>query len=111
MSEGRFIKDALLVYDTSKRHLQLSDDQIIVVGRSMGCGPATLLAGLRPCAALILVSPFTSLFDASIDKVGSAVGKMFVTDMFRNIDNIRKVRAPVFITHGLLDNVISWKHS
>jgi esterase/lipase len=59
ISEG--IKyDSLLFYDFLI-HNNRSNKDIAVIGRSIGSGPATYLAGHRPLSALILISPFDNV--------------------------------------------------
>lgn len=53
--------------------MKISPDKIIVLGRSIGTGPATYLASAKKIACLALVSPFTSLRDLIKDKVGSVI--------------------------------------
>lgn len=43
--------------------------QIVVVGQSLGNGPATMLAAKQPVGALVRVSPFTNLPDALAERL------------------------------------------
>ncbi len=53
------LEDALKIYDDVVA--QLSPDQTVVVGLSVGAGPAAHLANARPIAGLVLVTPFDTL--------------------------------------------------
>ena len=55
------------------------------------------------------MSAFTSMKEV----VGSHLGflNFFVKDQFRNIDNIKTCRCPVFILHGNLDKIVPVSHS
>ncbi len=63
-SAGRPSADAILE-DAERIHDQLTatlgDDRTVVVGLSLGAGPAAHLASLRPVDGLILVTPFDSI--------------------------------------------------
>jgi len=43
-------------------NLNVSNDQIIIYGQSVGSGPAVWLASQKPCVGLILVSPFITVY-------------------------------------------------
>jgi abhydrolase domain-containing protein 17 len=65
---------------------------VIIFGRSIGSGPACHLASLRKAHCLILMSAFTSVKDAATDVFGyfSPIARMLVSEMFDNIENIKK---------------------
>jgi pimeloyl-ACP methyl ester carboxylesterase len=73
-----------LVYNFLIESLGYDPCDILLMGRSMGSGPATHLASInQKIACLILLSPFTSLKDA----VKSLLGKLpslLVRDRFLN---------------------------
>ncbi|PWJ13859.1 hypothetical protein SAMN05421539_11390 [Jannaschia seohaensis] len=58
-SARAILEDALAIHDEVVA--QLAPDQILVVGLSVGAGPAAHLARSRPIAGLILVTPFDTL--------------------------------------------------
>eukprot|EP01084_Bolivina_argentea_P063725 116289_1 len=69
----KVIKVAERVYDfvTSPHScggLNVSKDKLLILGRSIGTGPASHIAKHK-CAALILVSPFTSILNLSSDLI------------------------------------------
>ena len=61
LSQNRIQEDSLAVYDYAHSELGYEAENIFVLGRSIGSGPATYLASKRQCAGLFLVSGFTSL--------------------------------------------------
>ena len=88
----------------------MSDEQIVLVGRSIGTGPATLLAAERPnVGSLVLVTPFTSLKAIANSKL-PGLG-IFVPNYFDNLTEFRRVTAPTLILHGHKDEVIPYSHS
>lgn len=78
---------------------------VIVVGNSIGSGPATEMARRHDVAALMLVSGFSSLPDV----VGEAmpfVPRWLVRDRFDNASKMARVKAPVFLMHGDADTLV-----
>jgi abhydrolase domain-containing protein 17 len=54
-------KDSLAVFDYLTKVLNVKQSSIIVMGRSIGSGPACYLAAMRDPLALLLVSGFKSI--------------------------------------------------
>ncbi|BDS08205.1 hypothetical protein NT6N_32450 [Oceaniferula spumae] len=84
--------------------LNIPSDQIIIYGQSVGSGPSVWLAEQKPCAGLMLVSPFVSAFRA-VTRI-----PLFPGDQFKNIKRIDKIQTPLLIVHGDQDQVISQWH-
>lgn len=83
----------------------------VLVGNSIGGGPATQLALETTPAALILVSPFSSLPDVVAERFPWLPGRILVKDRFENADKLGRVAAPVLILHGTADDQIPHTHS
>lgn len=81
----------------------------IIVGRSIGTGPACTLAGSCDVAGLILVAPFSSIRNLIRDRIGSLAGLLSLED-FQNTEEAAKLECPVFIIHGTGDSVIPFEH-
>ena len=80
---------------------------IIIVGRSVGSGPAVWLASRHPEAAgLVLVSPFTSTFAVAIP----TPFPVLPGDRFPNLHRIRSMDLPLLVIHGEHDEVIAASH-
>ena len=63
------------VYDFVVEDLRVPSSQIVIIGRSVGCGPACYLGSLLeqqyiPSAVVVLQSPFTSIRDTAEDLLG-----------------------------------------
>lgn len=63
--------DAQNVYDYLTLVQRIPHDSIILFGRSIGSGPASLIASLRQPCALLLMSPFMSIRDIVREKAGN----------------------------------------
>ncbi len=73
---------------------------IILVGRSMGTGPAcAIAASTKQVAALVLLSPYTSLKAATRTYLGG-FASLLVRERFDNLTAIKSVRCPTLIIHG-----------
>jgi fermentation-respiration switch protein FrsA (DUF1100 family) len=77
---------------------------LVVVGNSIGSGPATEMALRHDVAALILVSGFSSLPEVVQSQV--PVPQWLVRDRFDNAAKLARVRAPVFLMHGDADTLV-----
>lgn len=102
--------------DSCQRAIQASWDHligsgipassIIIVGRSVGSGPAVWLASHEKPAGLALISPFRSAFTAAIPTPFS----IFPGDRFPNMRRIKAMDQPLLIIHGEEDHVINVSH-
>lgn len=110
-SEEDCYADIEAAYEYLLSEKNLNPEQIVLYGRSLGSGPSCYLASKtsamgRPVAGLILHSPFASVYRVVFD-----LGFTFLGDVFSNIDRINKIDCPVFIVHGVEDNIISINHA
>jgi alpha-beta hydrolase superfamily lysophospholipase len=80
--------------------LRIPAERVIIVGRSVGCGPSLALAQKNEHAGVILISPFTSAFQ-SATRV-----PIFLGDMFPNEKVSTSLHSPLLIIHGENDRVI-----
>ena len=118
-SSAKVSADAIYVYDFLTRLFGLSPDCVFVVGRSLGCFVATSLAAARPVRCTALISPFVSLKvgwphqKASETLLGfvGRVGALMIKDSFNNMANLQRMACPVFILHGLKDDLVPVSHS
>jgi hypothetical protein len=62
----------------------LSSKNIILMGRSIGSGPAVEMASLFDVSALVLISPFTSLKGFVSDKLGDQF-TFLIRESFNNL--------------------------
>jgi hypothetical protein len=95
-----------LAYLVTQRQVRVSN--VILMGRSIGTGPATQLAVEHGDAGgLILESPFTSVPEAAkaIWYLRAFPLSIFVHNRFDNLSKIGLVHVPVFITVGTEDTL------
>ena len=78
---------------------------IVVVGNSIGSGPATEMALRHDVAALVLVSGFSDL-PAVVRSQFAFIPGWLVRDRFDNAAKLPRVKAPVFLMHGDADTLV-----
>lgn len=91
---ARYLRDTL--------HVPLS--RVVLVGRSLGGGPATDLAMREPVAGLVLQSAFMSVY-----RVMTRM-RLLPFDQFENLRKLPSVKCPVLVMHGTADEVIPFAH-
>ncbi|RED23909.1 hypothetical protein BD847_2987 [Flavobacterium cutihirudinis] len=107
-NEDQLNKDISIVYkELCKRY---SQNKIIIAGYSIGSGFSTILASENKPKALILQSPYYSFTELS----GSRV--RFFPDFMKKFhletyQYLSKVKAPIYIFHGLEDQLIPVENS
>jgi len=89
--------------------LHWPQEDVIIMGRSLGAALAIRLASTVTCHGLILVAPFLSLVEAVQGFVGG-LAKHLVQDAFSNRSYICKVKVPVLIIHGEKDRLVPCSH-
>ena len=121
-------------FDYAHRYHGIPADQIVLVGRSIGSGPATEVAvaleergthvgglALIVCHRLLdfthplrficcLQSPYTSIKALAGDIVSPWAG-LFVLDRFCNQHRLSTSRVPLYLIHGKADTLIAPHHS
>ena len=110
ISEELIIKDseAVITYLLDKCKVSLS--RLVILGRSLGSGPACWLAKTYPAACLILVSPFISIKEVASHHYG-IFGSLLIRNRFNNLENIKESKCPTLIIHGGNDEVVPFRHS
>lgn len=111
-TESNCNADIEAVFDYLVKDQQITPEQIVLYGRSLGSGPSSYLASKtaldgRSVAGLILHSPFMSVFRVAFD-VGVTLS--LLGDQFPNIDRVAEMQCPVCIIHGRQDEVIPIAH-
>lgn len=107
-NEEQLNKDVSVVYKTlTKRY---PENKIIIAGYSIGSGLATILASENKPKALILQSPYYSFTELSSSRVP------FFPDFMKKFsletaEYLPKIKAPIYIFHGMQDQLIPYENS
>jgi len=107
-SYGAITKSALAAFDQIVKRDDVDDTKIIVYGRSIGGGPACLLAAQREVAALVLESTFSSLAELVTEK---GYPSFLLRDRFENVAIVNELTIPLLIYHGTRDTLIPFEHA
>ena len=110
-SEGRpnesgLYLDAEAAYD-SLRAAGIGPERIVCFGESLGGGVTVELARRRPCAAVVLLSTFTSLNDVARHHYGHLA--RVLTSRFPSLERIAEIRVPLLAVHGDEDEVVPYE--
>lgn len=108
--EETILRDAKRVIEFVLKVLKYSINDIIVLGRSIGTGPACYLASKHNIGALALISPYTSIRGIVKNMFGS-LSQYIIKERFSNIEMMEKITCPTFILHGKKDDVIPVEHA
>jgi fermentation-respiration switch protein FrsA (DUF1100 family) len=86
-------------------------NRIILLGHSLGSGPAVVLATRHKAAALVLFGAFTSIADAAADRYPYLPVRLAVSIQFDSLARIGSVHLPVVIAHSREDTLIPYSHA
>lgn len=107
-NEQQVFEDVQAAYDTLKRLYE--EDKIIILGYSIGTGPATQLASVNRAELLILQAPYYSLTDMVKQKYPLVPG-FLLRYKFETSKYFINCRTPVTVFHGDRDEVIDYNSS
>ncbi|HKP59618.1 MAG TPA: alpha/beta hydrolase [Polyangiales bacterium] len=83
--------------------------RIVVMGESLGGGPACELAASEPIGGLILVATFTSVPAMAAHYYPWLPTRWIVRTRFDNLSKIARVRVPKLFVHSRMDEVIPFE--
>ena len=107
-SEAGLYGDAAAVLE-SLASQGVGPHQVVLLGISLGTGVAAEMARRGKGAALVLVSPYTSV-TAMAERIAPLLPAAFVCpDRFDTIDKAASIRVPTLVVHGDADEVIPFE--
>jgi uncharacterized protein len=108
-TEENIYIDAAKVYKLALE--KFPPHQIIIYGRSIGTGPASQLASIKPCKKLILETPYYSINALAKSYFPIYPVKFLTRYSFPVMDYLKQVKASSYIIHGTADEVIPYKQA
>jgi len=109
-SEAGLYRDARAAADWLAANGVGADD-LVIVGNSLGSGPAVELArAIRP-RGLVLISPFSSMTEVAAANARWLPVEWLMRDRYDNAGKLPEVAAPVLILHGDRDALIPLSHA
>mmetsp|Transcript_26617 Transcript_26617/g.88290 ORF Transcript_26617/g.88290 Transcript_26617/m.88290 type:complete len:654 (-) Transcript_26617:54-2015(-) len=107
-NEETVLENSHLAFKFLREVLHWSLDEILVMGRSIGCGSAMSIASQHKVAGLILICPFISVRELFREFVGRVAE--VIQERFPNLELMQRVSSPLLLVHGKLDTVVPWTH-
>ena len=109
-SETAMYEDSEAAYQELLRR-GVPPNRIILLGHSLGSGPAVPLATRHKAAALVLFGAFTSIPDAAADRYPYLPVRLAVAIQFNSLARIGNVHTPIVIAHSRADTLIPYSHA
>lgn len=87
--------------------MDVPESRLMVVGRSIGSGPACEIGSKKKPQCIVLISPFMSIKKLSGD-MSLGIASLFVTERFDNLGCLDTFQSPVLLIHGKADTLIKY---
>ncbi len=107
--EGTYI-DAETVWTYLVKEKNITPNNIIIFGRSLGGAIATWLADKHSSAALIVESSFTSIADIGKHYYPYLPTNLLARIKYPSKDKVPNIKAPTLFIHSPDDEIIPYKH-
>lgn len=109
-SEAGTYRDAEAAWE-HVRHARLARPQdVVIAGESLGGAVATWLAAEVGPRAVVLFSTFTSVTDLGAQVYWFLPVRLLSRIGYDNLENLKRIRAPVFIAHSRDDEIVPYTH-
>ncbi len=109
-SETAMYEDAEAAFDTLI-HRGIAPERIILLGHSLGSGPAVRLATRHRAAALVLFGAFTSIPDAAAERYPWLPVRYVASVQFDSLARMPSVHIPVVVAHSRADATVPYTHA
>ena len=109
-SQEQFFNDVQTAYDFIRKEKNYEEENIIVVGYSVGTASAAMLASRNSPKALILQAPYFSLTDMTTRRF-PFVPTFLLKYEFNTAEFLAKNKVPTTVFHGTTDRVIPYESS
>ena len=110
-SQAALYADGLAIYDYVVNEVGAKPEHIVVMGRSLGSGVASMLAAERSVRAAILITPFDSIRAVAASHYPIFPVKLLLRHPFDSASFARQTKVPALIIAAAEDRVIPAKHA
>ena len=86
-------------------------ERVVVIGNSLGSGPATEVAARHRIAGLVLVSGFASLVRVAGEQYPFVPASLLVLDRYDNLTRFPSITCPTMLLQGTADTLVPIAHS
>jgi uncharacterized protein len=100
----------LAIYDFAIKR-GVPAERIVVMGRSLGSGVASMLAGARPVGAAVLITPYDSLSAVAAGHYPFLPVRLLLRHPFPSADWARRTHAPALFLAAEHDDVVPATHA
>ena len=109
-SEEGLYQDAEAAWHYLTRAQGRDPSRVVLLGRSLGGGVATWLAGRTQPAALILESTFTSVFAMARKRFPLFPVRLLAKSRYDNLRRVAHLEVPLLVIHSPTDEVVPFSH-
>ena len=109
-SEEGTYRDAEAAWDYLRQARTVRQQDLVIVGESLGGGVATWLAAKVPPRALVLLSTFTSVNDLGSEIYWFLPVRLINRIRYDNLRNLELISAPLFVAHSRDDEIVPFAH-
>ena len=107
-SQNQFFEDVQMAYNEMKK--RYSEDKIVVLGYSLGTGPAAKIASTNKPKQLVLEAPYYSMTDMMKNSF-PVIPTFILKYKFDTNKYLKECKVPVVIFHGNRDTQINYRSS
>jgi uncharacterized protein len=108
--QAALYEDGLALYDDAIKR-GVAPEHVVVMGRSLGSGVASMLAGARPVRAAILITPFDSLAAVAAGHYPWLPVRLLLRHPFPSTDWAQRTHAAALIIAAERDSVVPAAHA
>lgn len=109
VSEEGLYNDARAFIDWLRNERNMSNENMIFYGESLGSAIATKMASEYKPAATVLISGFSSMVDLAFYKYPYLPISLLLKDQYRNDRAIKRFSSPVLILNGKKDDLVNFR--
>jgi len=109
-SEEGTYRDAEAAWEYLRGARGVQARELVIVGESLGAAVASRLATRATPRAVVLLSTFTSVNDLGARIYWFLPVRLISRLGYDNLENLKRIQAPVFIAHSPQDEVVPFSH-
>lgn len=107
-SEDGLYADARAALRYATGHEKIPENQLIVMGVSLGSGIAVQMADEFALGGVVLVSPYSSMVDAASNRYPFVPVSLLLKDRYDSIAKIPRMTEPLLVFHGTEDRLVPY---